>query len=149
MKIFIQNNKRILLKDINKEVGENINEEIDVSNGQIIEYTGIYYKEINDIVDIVEIETTFIGIIQEHKANHNDGIIGIYVKPLYIWSKINGEWYKIVNMKLPDKKYFLYPHLLILPHHYYNYHPLYYLHTCYNTTLDEFKDITKTFELTM
>ena len=54
MQIIINNNKRILIK--------NNNDKININNGNIIEYTGIYYKTINDIVNTVEIETKFIGI---------------------------------------------------------------------------------------
>jgi hypothetical protein len=56
---------------------------------------------------------------------------------------MNYEWNKIDNYSPPKQKYFLYPHLLMLPGEYYNFHPLYYLHTCENKSLDEFKNINK------
>jgi len=52
MKIEWELNNRILIKDND--------EKVNISDGQIIQYTGIYYKTINNIIDLVEIETTFI-----------------------------------------------------------------------------------------
>ena len=60
MKIIIDNKKqRILVKDND--------DEIDISNGQIIQYTGIYYKNFDDILNISYIETTFIGIVEKDR----------------------------------------------------------------------------------
>ena len=139
MEIITQNNNRILIKS-NKE---NIN----INDGSIIEYTGIYYKIINDIVDIVKIETTFIGSVKCVKSRHDTGIEGIYIKPLYIWDIINSEWRKIINYKEPETKYFYYPHLLKLPKYIYKQYDLDFLDTCTNKYLDQFSNITKTFVL--
>lgn len=127
MQIITRNSQRILIKDNN--------EEVIIDDGSIIQYTGIYYKTVNDIVDTVEIETTFIGQVETTRYRHDTGITGIYVKPLYIFNTIKGEWYKIIDYTPPDKKYFLYPHLLMLPDTHYHYHPLYFLHTCTNHEL--------------
>ena len=135
MQIIIEDNNRVLVKN---------NEKIIVNNGSIIEYTGIYYKIINDIIKMVEIETTFIGEVECEKSKF-DTIEGIYIKPLYIWDKNNNEWKKIINYTPPIDKYFYYPHLLMLSDIYYHNLPLYYLHTCKNRSLNEFKNITKTF----
>ena len=119
MQIITRNNQRILIKDNNEEVL--------IEDGSIIQYTGIYYKTINDIV-----ETSFIGEVETCRYRHDTGITGIYVKPLYIFNIMKDEWYKIIDYTPPNKKYFLYPHLLMLPDTDYNYHPLYFLHTCEN-----------------
>ena len=140
MQIIIKNNnQRVLVKDDDTEVN--------VNDGDIIQYTGIYYKTINDIVSMVEIETTFVGVIECERSRYDEGITGIYIIPLYIWDIINSEWNKIIDFNSPTTKYFLYPHLLVLPEMHYNYHPLYFLHTCENKTLDDFTDVIKTFTL--
>jgi hypothetical protein len=146
MKIVVENihtvvSKRVLINDNEQR--------IDISDDSIIQYTGIYYKEMNDIVNRIEIETTFIGIVEGEKFNLNSGgIKGIYVKPLYIWDLINSEWKKIINYKKPTTKYFFYPHLLCLPDHTYGGNkPLYFLHTCENTNLVEFSNIINTFQI--
>jgi len=138
MKIQLELNNRILIKDND--------EKVNISDGQIIQYTGIYYKTINHIINIVEIETTFIGVIICEKYRFNTGILGIYLEPLYIWDKLNSEWNKIINYE-NYHKYSLYPHLLILPNYFYHFHPLYFLHTCENKTLNEFNNVNKTFTL--
>jgi len=142
MEIIIKNNNRILVK----ENGTKIN----INDGDIIQYSGIYYKNINDIVKRVEIETTFIGVVETKKYKCDNGIEGIYVRPLYIWDIMNCEWYKIFVFNPPQTKYFLYPHLLILSQ--YNnysscYYPLYFLDTCENRSLDDFINIQKPFHL--
>jgi hypothetical protein len=142
MTIIIKNNNRILIKENGTEVN--------ISDGEIIQYSGIYYKTINDIVKIVKIETTFIGVVEICRYKYDTGIEGIYVKPLYIWDTMNNEWYKIINLKPPKKKYFVYPHLLLSTQ--YNnypscYYPLYFLNTCENKSLDEFSYIHKVFNL--
>ena len=124
MSIVIKNSNRVLVKENGTEVN--------ISDGDIIQYTGIYYKTINDIIEIVQIETTFLGVVEGSRYSYNNGIEGIYVKPLYIWNIMNSEWYKIINENPNDKKYFLYPHLLMLSQHNLYpscYHPLYFLHT--------------------
>ena len=140
MKIVIsETNSHILVKDNNEVVC--------VNKGSTIQYTGIYHKTINDIVRVVEIETTFIGMVVEHKFRAEEGILGIYVKPLYIWNKMKDEWNKIVNYNPPDTKYFLYPHLLAMPqygeliHH----RGLKFLHTCVPKKLEELHSITQGF----
>lgn len=152
MKIIIENNNRILIKDNFLKINMN--------DGNIIQYTGIYYTPIKDNDKPkdndtpkdndkpVEIETTFIGIIEGEKYRYNSGIFGIYIKPLYILDIINNEWLKIINYKEPKEKYFLYPHLLVLPEYSYNYcYHLRFLQTCENIDLDKFINITKTFDL--
>lgn len=138
MQIIIKNNTRILIKE-NKD-------ELDISDGTIIEYTGIHYKPKLDginIYDIDECEARFIGKIETNRGD-SDGITGIYVVPLYMW---NLEWIKIVNYEPPKNKYFLYPHLLMLPDKYYHHQPLYFLHTCEKSDLNEFTNITKMIDL--
>ena len=140
--IIIKNDKRIFIKENGTEVN--------INDWDILQYTGIYYKQINDIVDMVRIETTFIGVVHTSKGRYDTGIEGIYVNPLYIWDIINSEWCKIVHLKPPQTKYFLYPHLLLLPK--YNtypscYYPLYFLNTCENRSLDDFINIQKPFDL--
>lgn len=140
--IINNNNSRVLIKENGTEVN--------VNDGDIIQYTGIYYKTIRDIVETVKIETGFIGVIEACKYTHDNGIMGIYVKPLYIWDMMNSEWYKLVNLNPPRQKYFLYPHLLMMfKYNYYPsvYNPLYFLDTCENKSLDKFVNVKKTFNL--
>jgi len=138
MKIVIKNNNRVLEQDTINDVF--------INDGDIIMYKGIYYKKIFDIVDIAEVQTRFIGKIDTHRSDTN-GISGIYITPLFIWDNLNNEWCKILDYKPPTTKYFSYPHLLMLPGTYYNYKPIYNLHTCENCDLNNYKDITKTFSL--
>ena len=139
MKIIIKNNCRILVKDNGNEVN--------INNGDVVEYTGIYYKYIeNEIANVFGIETAFVGIVESGRSNE-DGFQGIYIKPLYILSIIKREWMKINDYEHPKEKYFLYPHLLILPEKYYHSKPLYFLHTCKNSSLSDFNNITKEFSL--
>lgn len=142
MIILLKNSNRILIKENGTEVN--------INDGTIIEYTGIYYKTINDIVKIVKIETTFIGIVEGCRSKYDTGIEGIYFKPLYILDLMNNEWYKIVNLDPPKTKYFIYPHLLMLSQHNTypsGYYPLYLLNTCKNESLDKFINIQKSFNL--
>ena len=128
MKIITLNNKRILQKDNGTEV--------DISDNSIIKYTGIYYKKNYSKTEYIE--KKFIGIIETYRYNIDNGIQGIYVKPLYIFN--NEEWCKIIDYKQPVNKYFIYPHLLLLPYNYYC-HGLYFLHTCENENLDNIVSI--------
>lgn len=140
MKIIVKNNYRMLIKDDGSEVN--------INDGTVVEYIGVYYKHIkNEIIDtIFKIETTFIGIVETQRSS--EGIIqGIYIKPLYIWSMVGSEWMKINDYKFPNQKYFLYPHLLMLPETHYHFRPLYFLHTCKNRALSDFNNITKEFSL--
>jgi hypothetical protein len=138
----------IIFKNANRILIKENGEEININDGDIIQYTANYYKHVNDIVKMVIFETTFIGAVETCRFRYDTGIEGIYVKPLYIWD--NSEWYKIINLKPPINKYFVYPHLLILSQ--YNnfpscYHPIFSLNTCKNKSLDEFINIQKTFDL--
>lgn len=143
MRIILEaNNNRVLIKD----TGEKVN----INNGDIIEYTGIYYKTINDIVAMVEIRAAFIGAIDFAKITSNDCIEGIYIKPLYIRDNIRKEWNKIVNFKpREDISMLYYPHLLLLPDLYHAHFPLYFLHTCKNKRLEDYTHICKCFSLDM
>jgi len=144
MKIIDKNNTRFLIKDDNSE--------INISDGQYIKYTGIYYKnnfnsenieknmnlseqsldkEVFPFIDIPEnIETTFYGIVECCRYRHDLGTTGIYIEPLYIL--LNNKFFKIINYTKPTTKYFLYPHLLMLPDTYYHYKSLYFLDTVEN-----------------
>jgi hypothetical protein len=144
MKIILDANKKRVLQ---KDSGENVN----INNGDIIQYTGIYYKTINEIVKIVEIETTFIGSVNFGKTTNDIDFTGIYITPLYIQDNINNEWNKVVNFnQRTDKSFLYYPHLLLLPDV-----PqpegfsLYFLHTCTNVKIDKFLHISKCFSLDM
>jgi hypothetical protein len=144
MKIIIENDNRILIKENGAEVN--------INDGDIIQYTGIYYKTINDIIEMVNIETTFIGVVETCRSRYDNGIEGIYINPIYIFDILNSQWYKIVDLQPPKTKYFLYPHLLTLPQ--YNnypscYYPLYFLNTCENKSLDDFINIQKTYNLVL
>lgn len=132
-------NNRILIKDNEDKVN--------ISDGQIIQYTGIYYKPIvASSNDFLEMETTFVGAVICEKYRLDSGIMGIYVEPLFI--HLYGEWKKIINYEqYPKHKYSLYPHLLMLSNHFHHFHPLYFLHTCENKTLNEFNNIYKTITL--
>ena len=140
MEIIYRDNNRILLKDSK--------EEININDNHIISYTGIYYKSSNEIAPMTEIQTSFIGIIECDKYRYDEGITGIYVKPLYIWDKIMYEWKKIINYENPKKKYFYYPHLLSLPKLYStDFLPICNLNTCINVDLKDYENIDKTFDL--
>jgi len=139
MHIIIQDGERILVKHDQTEVR--------VNDGDVIQYTGIYYKQINDIVRTVQIDTTFVGVVECERSNSYDGITGIYIRPLYIWDMVMSGWRKIVNLHQPTQKYFFYPHLLSLPKHNYHVYPIYCLETCENKSLDEFVHIQVPFDL--
>ena len=101
MKITLNNNNKRILKKYN---GEQVN----INNGDIIQYTGIYYKTINDIVKMVEIETEFVGVVDFGKTTDEKHFTGIYVKPLYIRDNIKNEWNKIVSFNQRTDESFLY-----------------------------------------
>jgi hypothetical protein len=122
-------------------------EEVCVNIGNTIQYQGIYHKLINDIEKTVKIETAFIGIIEFHKYRHDQGTIGIYVKPLYIWNKMKEQWNKIINYKQPTRKYFLYPHLLMVDKKFGQFEGLHNLDTIVSICLDDFPCITQCFDL--
>lgn len=145
--MYIERNQEENLVLFKKDENNSI---ININNGAIIQYKGIYYKKKeNDSINTLEIETFFVGKIDEYKYNHENGYEGIFVQPLFILNELTQEWKRITNYSPPthDNKYFYYPHLLMLPpfHSYHN--PLYFLHTCKNVNLDDFKDIALTFEL--
>lgn len=135
MKLVNKNGKRVLLKDEEEDTY--------VNDGDIIMYTGMYHKTINDIVKTVKIETTFIGKVFCEKYRHDEGIVGIFVEPLYIFNMMYNEWNKIINYKPPNgNKYFLYPHLLLVKE------PRCFTLTK-NISVDEFKLVTKCIDLAM
>ena len=145
MQIVNRDLQRILIKDDQLEVN--------ISDGQMIIYSAIYYLMLNHhnkhpIAFSAEIPTSFIGKVECEKSNYQDGIQGIFIIPLYIWSGVQFKWLKIINFNLPqNERYFHYPHLLMLPGQHSNHYPLYYLQTCRNVSLEEYANITDTFEL--
>ena len=89
---------------------------VNVNDGEIIKYQGIFYKKKQDSTYaycLDETPTDFIGKVFCMKYYCYSGIVGIYVVPLYMF--LNGKWNKITNFTHPLGKYFLYPHLLTLP----------------------------------
>ena len=141
MKIELQGNQLILKKDDNSEV--------DISDGEIIRYSAIYYKKItDDIIDYkAEIHTVFIGKVHCNKFHFETGHQGVFVDPLYIWSNIHCKWYKIINLEKPKVKYFSYPHLLLLPNIDCNYKSIQTLDSCEKVDLNDFSHVTDTIEL--
>jgi hypothetical protein len=124
--------------------------EVNISDGQIIKYLAKYYLKLNQnpIADNAEIITTFIGKVFCEKSNYQDGIQGIFIIPLYIWSNTQFKWLEIINYSNPNSSpYFHYPHLLMLPNQDSNHYPLYYLETCENVSSNEYNNVTDTFEL--
>lgn len=144
MKITSKNNKRILVYKDKKN-----KKKVDISDGNIIQYTGIYYKSKtnnSDIYTLNESKTKFIGKIITNRGD-SIGITGIYIEPLYMLDKNICEWVKINNYEPPKNKYFFYPHLLMLPDKYYHHKPLYFLHTCEQSDLSDFFYVNKTIDL--
>jgi hypothetical protein len=138
MQIKIIDNHRVLEKEY---------ETVNIDDRDIISYSGIYYKIINDIVYKAEIHTRFIGKIENYRSDTN-GITGIYVEPLYIWNNLKYEWNKIANYSRPKTKYFEYPHLLMLPNPNSNYSPsLKVLDSISNTEKSIYENITTLFYL--
>jgi hypothetical protein len=121
---------------------------VNVNDGEIVKYTGIYYKPSDNASSgaPLEQEATFIGEVECQRSRYDVGITGIYIIPLYIFVSSSSDetnqetpkWHKITNYRRPTNKYFNYPHLLMLPQHYYNYKPLYFTHTIENISLKEF-----------
>jgi len=136
MEIKIINGKRVLIKD---------DETVNIDDGQIITYPGIYYKTVNDIVHKAEIQTMFIGKVVNYRSDN--GITGIYVEPLYIWNELKYEWNKIANYRKPTTKYFEYPHLLMLPDTYYNGLSLKVLESITITNSTVYENVTTLFNL--
>lgn len=139
MQISIRNEHRVIIK-------KNDNVQVNIDDGAIIQYKGIYYKEINDIQTYAHIETMFVGKVCEYRSDADD-ITGIYVEPRYIHDAINNQWKKIMNYEKPTTHYFSYPHLLMLPGKEYRHLPLYFLHTCINVELHDFYQFTDEFYL--
>ena len=102
-----------------------------LENDAIVEYTGIYYRK--NKYGHVTFERKFIGCVECDRSKE-ENMTGIYIKPLYML--IDKKWYKITNYQCPISKYFLYPHLLMLPGEYYHYKPIYTLDTVKNISLD-------------
>jgi len=113
------NEARLLTQDDNIE--------IQIGDKQAVEYKGIYYKSYEN--GFLSMCTTFIGLIECPKI-YNYETVGIFIKPMYL--VIDNQWHKIINYIEPRTKYFLYPHLLLLPDEYYHYKPLYTLDTVKN-----------------
>jgi hypothetical protein len=125
---------RILIKESDVEVN--------VNDGDVIQYEGIYYKTVNNSIEPVK--TTFVGVVKCGRSTYYTGVEGIYVKPLYVLDTLADEWYKIVGLEPPKTKYFYYPHLLMLSQHNMYpscYYPIYSLDTCENKSLDEFRQL--------
>jgi hypothetical protein len=134
---YILNNRTIIKENAS---------DIIVNDGTIVKYTANYYSEPpkHNPYPIPFIETQFIGQVECERSYYGD-IIGIYIKPLFIYH--NDEWNKIINYKNPSTKYFLYPHFLICPDSEYHFYPIYNLHTVEYAILSEFNNIDKTIEL--
>ena len=138
MQIKIINDHRVLVKDYD--------ETVNIDDGEIITYPGIYYKTINDIVHKAEIQTMFIGKVETYRSDSN-GITGIYVEPLYIWNELKYEWNKIANFTRPTSRYFEYPHLLMLPNTQYSGPCLKVLESVRNTESSIYENVTTLFNL--
>lgn len=145
MNIIYENSKRILSKN-NTSLYEN--NQVDISDGSIVEYSAYYYAKINIIMEYATIETKFIGKVECEKSMFNE-IFGIYIEPLYIWSQIDNEWKKIINYTPPTYGmiYFSYPHLLLLPSKQSSKNPLHFLETVRSAKLSDFSHIENTFSL--
>ena len=143
---------KIILNSSNKRILTKYNgDQVNINNGDVIKYTGIYYKTINDIVKMVEIETDYVGVVDFGKTTNDIHFTGIYVNPLYIRDNIKNEWNKIVSFTpRTDESFLYYPHLLMLPEQPCDSgFPLDFLHTCENVQLDKFVGVYKCFSLDM
>jgi len=136
MQIIIRNANRILIKSDYTTV--NINDD------NIVQYTGIYYRNVKNPPNMIEIKTSFIGIVVSDRYEDRC-VTGIYITPLYVF--YNDVWNKIADYIPPVNKYFLYPHLLLLNNTYYSYRPLYFLDSVEKTSLTQFEHITQTIML--
>ena len=136
MQIIMRNENRILIKRDYTSV--NINDD------NIVQYTGIYYRNVKNPPNMIEIKTSFIGIVVTDRYEDRC-ITGIYIKPMYVF--YNDVWNKIVDYIPPVNKYFLYPHLLMMNNIYYNYRPLYFLDSVEKPSITQFEDITQTITL--
>jgi hypothetical protein len=116
------NEARRLIKDDNTQ--------IQIGDKQLVEYKGFQHSRNEN--GFLSICTIFIGVVECPKIKNYE-TVGIYIKPMYVL--IDNQWHKIINYVEPRTKYFLYPHLLVLPDEYYNYKPLY--------TLDTIKNISE------
>jgi hypothetical protein len=138
--VVTDNQKRILINSVVDTI-------VNIDDGDTVEYMGVYYKRLADPLQTAEIKTKFIGTIECQRYHDSMGITGIYIKPLYIWHVMEHRWRRIINYHIPTNKYFVYPHLLLLPDTYYNYKPLYTLDTCKNISLEEVNNVIDTFDL--
>jgi hypothetical protein len=136
MQIIIRNANRILIKSDYTTV--NINDD------NIVQYTGIYYRNVKSPPNMIEIKTSFVGIIVADRYQDRC-VTGIYIKPLYVF--YNDVWNKIADYVPPVNKYFLYPHLLMSNNNYYSYRPLYFLDSIEKTSISQFEHITQTIML--
>jgi hypothetical protein len=145
MNIIYKNSQRILTKNYTNQYENN---QVDISDGSIVEYTAYYYPKVNTISEYAKVETKFIGKVECEKSRFSE-IIGIYIAPLYIWSHIDYEWKTIINYTYPTYgiKYFVYPHLLLLPGKKSSKNPLYFLETVRTANLSDFSHIENTFTL--
>ena len=140
---------QIIMRCGHRYLIKNDKTEVDIDDGSIILYSGVYYTNnlTNNITNTVEINTTFVGRIECERFYHEDGITGIYIMPLYLWNIKQNEWNKILPDFKPKNKYDFYPHLLLLPGKTYNHLPLYTLHTCQNVTLRDYEHVNTTISL--
>ena len=83
--------------------------QIDISDKAIVKYIGYYWT---DFGKYEKTECEFVGEVVCVKVT-NYTCIGIYIKPLY--KKSGASWEKFTEYEEPTSKYFVYPHLLILP----------------------------------
>jgi hypothetical protein len=121
---------------------------VKVDEGNIIKYTARYYNDTSNLQDFTYTPTQFIGIVSNYRFNQDEGYTGIYVRPLYVWNKNESDWNKIINLpRYPPHKYFVYPHLLMLPEFYYCFHPLPFLHTCENVLLKDYTHVVRTMDI--
>jgi hypothetical protein len=132
MKIIVDNCKRFL---------EKTNEYIDISDGAIVKYTGLYYTMRDN--SITQAEYKFVGRIEIERRVNNE-TIGIYIRPLYILA--DDEWRKIINYRYPHSAHFFYPHLLLLSNTNYL-RPLYFMDTIEAADICDYIGINKYFEL--
>lgn len=124
MKIIVDNCKRFLEKP---------NECIDISDGSIVKYTGLYYTIKDNSYS--QVERKFIGRIEIERRVNNE-TIGIYIRPLYIL--VDDEWRKLINYRYPHSIHFFYPHLLLLSNTNYL-RPLYYMDTIEAVDICDYK----------